>query len=271
MPRRHFPHLDKLLYLGFHGGFRWETQGFDQRDAETGVICRALAPDTANKGRTSQALSQIYDWAAENVGMCGLLEPEDFLACAKDSFEWSAKFRDDAFWAFTYKLFHARELFVAPVYDPMGKTQPRGHPLLTAPDNFRQEFLTRYDIHSKTYQKYFPRELTHADGEGDGDDKLFIVPVAEASKLSEDYAAQTAEVDQPNEPTIGFYDFGPRYRDGYEDVKAKAAADEKAKKAKPAGILDEAIVGDDEDDIMMDLDDDEAMNDLAEGVEKKLR
>ncbi|KAI1140953.1 hypothetical protein F5Y05DRAFT_292955 [Hypoxylon sp. FL0543] len=159
------------------------------------IIVRSLR--AARPLLISLALADVYDFAAEKVSMCAKLEPREFFARAKNSFIWSSSLNDNEFWVFTYKAFHARSIFLNTVLRP-GEEIPIGSPLSQSLDNFRDQFLARYptehvDVlegwksHSQENielaedrvftnklirERYFPRHLTHYDGQGDGTDKL---------------------------------------------------------------------------------------------------
>ncbi|KAI2472292.1 hypothetical protein F4781DRAFT_438515 [Annulohypoxylon bovei var. microspora] len=209
--------LQMLFYKGFNGGLRWETQNKDVYDERLGrevkkhhfllnyphsirlakVIERELK--TTRLIVVSLALSHIYDFATEKIGLCKDLEPQEFFALAKNSFSWSSKISDQGFWAFTYKAFHARAIFLNTVLAPNRKPPP-GQPLSQALDRFLEEFLLRYPIHQTrvlekgdttcqenielaedqvsmgkpVYDKYFPYQLTHHEAQGDGADKLVL-------------------------------------------------------------------------------------------------
>ncbi|KAI1204838.1 uncharacterized protein F4807DRAFT_471669 [Annulohypoxylon truncatum] len=216
MPRKQLS-LQKLFHRGFHGGLRWQTQAKDVYDERLGrevkkhrfllhhphsihlakVLARELK--TTNPTVVSLALSHVYEFAAEKVEFCAELEPQEFFARAKNSFPWSSKINDLAFWAFTYKAFHARAIFLNVILRP-DEEPPVGQPLSQALDRFLDAFLLRYpidqadvleegdkicqenielaeevvNVNKPLYNKYFPYHLTHHEGQGDGTDKLVL-------------------------------------------------------------------------------------------------
>ncbi|KAI1804758.1 hypothetical protein F4811DRAFT_570701 [Daldinia bambusicola] len=167
----------------------------------------------------SLALSHVYEFAAQKVELCAYLEPVEFFAHVKDSYAWSSRFTDNAFWAFTYKAFHARQIFLDTALDE-GQKDPTTKPFALALDRFRETFLDVYPLNPALIQekgdkicqenielvedilstnkalhaKYFPVHLTHFEGRGDGTDKLIAV-----RDKSEDW-------DEPAEPTTSKYE-----------------------------------------------------------------
>lgn len=127
--RTRTPRLSELMFQGYYSGLRWETEGYKTYNIEGNIVHRhrfllrhlhsthvakiLYRNIGCRKKRViSDCLSDIYDFAADNVHLCSRLRPQEFWAYAKNSWQWSADFRDDAFWAFTYKLFHARALYL---------------------------------------------------------------------------------------------------------------------------------------------------------------
>ncbi|KAI5918070.1 hypothetical protein F4810DRAFT_726342 [Camillea tinctor] len=213
--------LPNLMYTGYHGGLRWQTFGsLEWENNEIGYHkyafllhhnhafhiskCIIKGLGTTNKTKISQAFADIYNLATDNVGLCKDIPPRDFFSRAKDSWEWSAKISDEAFWAFTYKAFHARAIFCK--HDTLKavekckegseeKEVSIGQPLTRALDEFRAAFDSMYienyipepkrnphpeeideengkiSMFKATREAYFPYDLTNADGEGDGFDK----------------------------------------------------------------------------------------------------
>ncbi|KAI0848463.1 hypothetical protein F5Y00DRAFT_262557 [Daldinia vernicosa] len=222
---QYVPHLRHLMFLDFLGGLKWETQPQEEYDPQDNSIVKKYHfllhhphsfhisksivrhLGTKNPLIISLALADIYEFAAENVECCHSLEPEEFFARAKNSFDWSTAFNDKAWWAFTYKAFHARAIFLNTALHPDEKAPP-GQPLARALDIFREAFLDCYPldpaiIHKKgekicqenieyvedelsfnkeIHERYFPHHLTHHDGKGDGTDK--IVYCQKVSKAS---------------------------------------------------------------------------------------
>ncbi|KAI1460123.1 hypothetical protein F4805DRAFT_455062 [Annulohypoxylon moriforme] len=259
--------LQLLFYKGFNCGLRWQTQAKDVYDERlkrevkkhhfllhhphsihlAKVLSRELK--TTNKTVISLALSHIYDFAADKIGFCRELEPEEFFARAKNSFPWSSKINDQAFWAFTYKAFHARAIFLNIALDP-NKEVPVGQPLSQALDRFYDEFLNVYPIHQTEvleegdkvcqenielaeevasmnkplYDKYFPRHLTHHEGQGDGTDKL-VLDIKEMQRSSWEAGAAIGErfdeiaLSKVPDEELFFYDTECRnsHRDAFQD------------------------------------------------------
>ncbi|KAI3320259.1 hypothetical protein HD806DRAFT_506960 [Xylariaceae sp. AK1471] len=157
MPPRH-PLLHELMLRGARNGLRWETKGHKEIDANGNVvhvhhnlihhphsvhIAKTLFRGVGSKSKMAIGawLAAIYDLAADNVHLCGVMEPEAFFAYAKNSWAGSAQFKDEAFWAFTYKLFHARALYL----DSVNSNQFQANPLTEALDRFHDQFYDRYD------------------------------------------------------------------------------------------------------------------------------
>ncbi|KAI1338771.1 hypothetical protein F5Y15DRAFT_385270 [Xylariaceae sp. FL0016] len=189
------PPLRKLVLTGFHGGLRWETKGYTDQGASdlrthyqrnlllfsphSFNIAKILFKNSPEKSHpyvrkhSYGNLAKIYEFATEHVELCDKMEPQEFFAYAKNSWKWPEKLKDDAFWAFTYKLFHARALFLDtvsyPHHDP-----PCGNPLVLAVDKFKAKFLELYDPNTSREihitSRYFG--LSEPDCEGDGSDGL---------------------------------------------------------------------------------------------------
>ncbi|KAI0384320.1 hypothetical protein F5Y04DRAFT_277691 [Hypomontagnella monticulosa] len=220
-PPVHIPRLTNLMYDDFYSGLKWTThqeQCFDHqtecsvkknrlllRNPHESHIAKATFRGLGTKKTAivDFAFADVYDFATEHVDLCASLEPVDFFARAKDSFAWSRDFKDQAFWAFTYKAFHARNLFLDH-YIHLDSSSRVGMALAQALDNFRKAFDAKYPIDAapsqlekggKTGQEnvkgansgpytneqlqkiYFPYNLTNANGQGDGTDKL--IPIRE--------------------------------------------------------------------------------------------
>jgi hypothetical protein len=116
------------------------------------VVFRNL--ETRSRTIVSLCLSDIYNYAAERIYLCDEMEPKAFFACTKNVLAWSAKFRDDAFWALTYKLFYARALYMETV--PPNKRPEygglTGGALVKALDRFHNIFNDYYSdkaVHGK--------------------------------------------------------------------------------------------------------------------------
>ncbi|CAJ2505479.1 Uu.00g128730.m01.CDS01 [Anthostomella pinea] len=273
--------LHDLLYLSYHGGLRWETKGYKEVDGRQNSMVHVhhylLHP---SKAEISQALAEVYEYAVENVELCEVMEPADFFAEAKACWECSQDIDNESFWRFTYKLFHARELYLTFVLDP--HVEPKGHPLVQALDNFRdnQANIEQVeDIKSKNKEveeKYFDPNLTHAHGEGDGDDKRVVTIVENETDNPgmDSYIGIVPARKQPEE--LFFFDLGPprppRYRDGYFEAKAAKDAKARAEEARKNVVVDQdAVLDDDDDDVMMDIDSDDEDDDMGgiiEGVQK---
>ncbi|KAI1105973.1 hypothetical protein F4804DRAFT_349342 [Jackrogersella minutella] len=264
---RNVKYLYQLIYEGFSGGFRWVTQPQDVYDEQSQgqvkkshyllhhphsfhtakVIIRGLK--TTRPFIISLAFAHVYDLASENIDLCYELDPQDFFAKAKNSFNWSKTFNDQEFWAFTYKAFHARAIFLNTVLGPNEK-KPIGHPFVQALDNFRRVFLEAYPIdqtevleegdvvcqenielaedfvglNKPIHDKYFPRHLTHQNGQGDGTDRL--VPHMEyAERLAiMKFNSSEEELDLskiPDEELFFYATHGkPKHHDAFKDTVA---------------------------------------------------
>ncbi|KAI1379970.1 hypothetical protein F4677DRAFT_442161 [Hypoxylon crocopeplum] len=192
MARKHIPYLRSVLILGLNGGLKWETIPREEYDDNkklvktsyslihhphsfhiTKVLTKGLR--SKNPYIISLALADIYHLAADN----------------------SSEFTDCAFWAFTYKAFHARAIFLGTTAY-QGEQQPQGQPLVEALDRFRETFLEHYPIehaavldkgdkicqenielaedevftNKPLYDEYFPHHLTYHTELGDGTDKI---------------------------------------------------------------------------------------------------
>ncbi|KAJ8120346.1 hypothetical protein ONZ43_g2923 [Nemania bipapillata] len=299
MPAR-TPALYELMFKGFNNGLRWETKGYKTYDAETNTLThihrflllhrhsRHLAKvlfrniRTTQKGVIADFLTDIYELATKNVHLCGRMKPQEFWAYAKNSWEWSANFNDEAFWQFTYKLFHARALYLDSV---ALEDQPECHPLIEALDCFRDTFYDYYDpeavlkplvgrnlnqeaiedveddmfIARNTRQMYF--KYAQVDSEGDGNDQLVATIIwddqdPELDPNDEKYAVNTGPPAEFLEDNTGFYiDLGPSnprhgYKDAYreiEDALKKADEEEleaKKQEAEATGLEDDMMMMD---------------------------
>ncbi|KAI1662835.1 hypothetical protein F4813DRAFT_394952 [Daldinia decipiens] len=254
MPTKYVPPLSALIPKALFGGLAWKTQPKDVLDENMYIYenkCRLLLyhPHSFHiakvlfKGLRSKsptliglALSHVYEFAAEKVELCSFLELVEFFAYVKDSYDWSSRFSDKAFWAFTYKAFHARQIFLNTVMNP-DREDPTVLPLARSLDLFRDAFLKMYPIdptmireegdkicqenielvedmvylNKEIYNKYFPYHLTHHDGQGDGTDK--IVLFEESKKKNSNETANPSmlkheEVDMSKIPDeeLFFYD-----------------------------------------------------------------
>ncbi|KAI0883865.1 uncharacterized protein GGS22DRAFT_195043 [Annulohypoxylon maeteangense] len=266
MPRKQLS-LQQLFHRGFNSGLHWQTQAKDVYDERlrrelkkhrfllhhphsihlAKVLAREL--NTTNRTIISLALSHVYEFAAEKIELCRDFEPEEFFARAKNSFAWSSKINDHAFWAFTYKAFHARAIFLNVTLRP-GEEPPAGQPLAQALDRFLDEFLRYYPIHQTdvlqkgdkicqenlelaedevslnkpVFDKYFPHHLTHHEGQGDGTDKLVLDmeeiqrPAREAGAAIGEHFEAIALSKVPDEELF-FYDTECRtsHRDAFLD------------------------------------------------------
>ncbi|KAI0553146.1 hypothetical protein F4679DRAFT_532100 [Xylaria curta] len=152
------PQLSKLMPQGFRSGLRWETEGYKTQNAKgqevhihrfllhhphSTHLAETFYRSLRSRSKTviCECLAGIFNFAADNVHQCRYMEPKEFWAYTKNSREWSASFNDDAFWAFTYKLFHARALYLHTVDRAY---YPQGQPLIDALDHFRDTFYKLY-------------------------------------------------------------------------------------------------------------------------------
>ncbi|KAI0595622.1 hypothetical protein F4775DRAFT_595067 [Biscogniauxia sp. FL1348] len=228
MPPRNIVPLHDLFYTGYDGGLRWRTFGSMEweEDQTTGYNdyafllqhnyafhiskCIVKGLGTTDKMEISEAFAELYELATEYIVQCRYMPPKEYFARAKNSREWSAKISDEAFWAFTYKAFHARAIFRKhqslrakdeSKEDSEEKEMPAGQPLMYALDKFRAAFDEMYienyipepkknphpeeideenglmAMFKSTRAAYFPYALTNAGGEGDGFDKIYRTKV----------------------------------------------------------------------------------------------
>ncbi|XXH03115.1 hypothetical protein Hte_009508 [Hypoxylon texense] len=260
MPRLKIIPLHHLFYKGFKGGLQWETRGDVQTDGKTNYRFLLQHPHAFHLSKVltkglrstqplivSLALSDIYEYATDNVDLCSSLEPIDFFGQAKDSFKWSKSMTKEALWAFTYKAFHARQLFLMTVLRPGEEPQENVQPLVKALDAFRDAFLEFYPVDHATVDggshstlqediervndevhlneeirnKYFPRNLTHHTAEGDGTDKL-ITKFKRVGKYVPQPQQEPVELDLSGVPDEELFYYTteckPKYRDAFKDV-----------------------------------------------------
>ncbi|KAI8631109.1 hypothetical protein F5Y19DRAFT_482988 [Xylariaceae sp. FL1651] len=290
MGRHKTLYLRDLFFLGFHSGMRWKTQGtitthkdgtltesfrFLLRFPGSLRIARLLVRGLGSDSKTliSYALADLYDYAADNVEHCMRTSPQDFFAEAKDSRSWSAKLSAEEFWALTYRLFHARALFLASTSDRT-RGEPNGQPLIVALDNFKDRFEATYDVNctpdcGKTphqeeiervedvrflrrelHTQYF--QLCQANQEGDGTDQIFTGEEEQGptDPSAADYKPDEKVPREMNEIIGFYYDLGPRnprygYKDAYQEIEDAMRIDEEERQAK------DAVIDDDEGDIAM--------------------
>ncbi|KAI3333855.1 hypothetical protein F4824DRAFT_469906 [Ustulina deusta] len=288
------PRLNDIMLKGYHSGLRWETKGYNRYDSDGEIVhvhrfllhhphSTHLAKtlfrklETRTRGVIAECLSDIYNLASDHVHLCEHMEPQAFWAHAKNSWEWSANFKDDAFWAFTYKLFHARALYLDTVRDIY---RPKGHPLVNALDRFRNCFYNRYGpeaASTPTLGQYhspeapgnaeekivIARKICHAyfqyaqvDSEGDETDRA-ISTVVQADKLDPHqgkYAPKPRLTKEVAEDSLGFFiDLGPRnprhgHKDAYQEIEE--ALQEAKEEDRQARMQDMEATGL-EDDMMM--------------------
>ncbi|KAI1772698.1 hypothetical protein F4818DRAFT_444083 [Hypoxylon cercidicola] len=268
MPRPHIPPLAALFYTSSHGGMLWETRGEQSDEGKTNFRFLLQHPHSfriskvSTKGLKTErriiislALSDIYEYAAENIDSCGCLEPEEFFGRAKDCYEWSQPMTDAAFWAFTYKAFHARARFLATCRDP--KKLEATQPLAAALDAFQHAFLECYPVdhvniaadgnysknqediesvndevsrNTEIREKYFPHHLTHHAAEGDGTDKLitnFKRHPKRAPRPQEDL--DDLDMSKVPDEELFFYDTEckAKHHDAFKDVPNKVGSGSK--------------------------------------------
>ncbi|KAI1737376.1 hypothetical protein F4680DRAFT_212003 [Xylaria scruposa] len=272
------PQLSKLMPQGFGSGLRWETQGYKTQDtkgqevhihrfllhhphsthlAET--FYRSLG--TRSKSVIGECLSEIYYFAADNAYLCKHMEPEEFWARAKNSREWSANFDGDAFWAFTYKLFHARALYLHTIDRAY---YPKGQPLINALDHFQDTFYKFYApkyIFSPTKTNAFTQDqmsenrrvcesyfrYTWHGSEGDGTDHKIMTTVQDEDLESEregSISSLQAEVSDDDEDERSFSSLLAQILDDVDDPKRARSFSSKM-------LLDES--SDDGEDFDIDL------------------
>ncbi|KAI1814049.1 hypothetical protein GGS20DRAFT_550340 [Poronia punctata] len=272
MAPRYLP-LQNLMFKGYVNGLRWETKGYKQHDDAGNLVhvhrdllhhpysshvSKVLFRATGSRLKkvAAELLADIYNKGCEHIHLCGGMEPQDFWASAKNCWAWSSYFKDEAFWAMTYKLFHARALYL--------DTSPtnaavEGNCLTSALDRFHDSFMRAYDAEAilipltgkfsrggneVTEDEYFicqhfntecrqTREayfgLSTPDSEGDGTDRIITTAVPDGD-LSFDPNAATymprsrAPAEGP-EDVKGFFESlgtdNPRFdrRDAYQEIE----------------------------------------------------
>ncbi|KAI4870282.1 hypothetical protein F4820DRAFT_443401 [Hypoxylon rubiginosum] len=276
MPSLEIPPLHMLFFKGFQSGMQWETQGdlathgkrnyrFLLHHPHSFRISKVIVKGLKTKRPiiVSLALSDIYQYATENVDLCYCLEPVEFFGHAKDRFAWSRPLTNEAFWAFTYKALHARALFLWTVLRPDEEPQKEVQPLVEALDAFREAFFDYYPIDHATVdggsfstkqediedvndevslnedirRKYFPHDLTHHTAEGDGNDKL----ITKFKQIRKNVPRPQQDPDDfdlskvPDEELF-FYDTECRskHQDAFKDVTRGKGASTAA--PKPSGL-----------------------------------
>ncbi|KAI1761825.1 hypothetical protein GGR53DRAFT_504251 [Hypoxylon sp. FL1150] len=259
------PPLHAHFYTAPHSGMLWETRGDETQHGKRNYrlllqhphsfhISKAITKGLKTERHlvVSLAMSHIYEYATDNVGKCGVLEPEEFFGKAKDSYDWAKRMTNAAFWAFTYKAFHARALFLASTTDP--EKRKAKQPLVIALDEFREAFfecytidyteideeevLTRQEdierveeevyINKSVRAKYFPPELTSPASEGDGTDKLFT----KFKRLRPNYPEPPPNMDELDlskvpDHELFYYDTHckSKHRDTFRDVPSESKRD----------------------------------------------
>ncbi|GAP86780.1 hypothetical protein SAMD00023353_2101010 [Rosellinia necatrix] len=185
------------------------------------------------------------------------MHPQEFFAYITTFHEWSRNIDNEAFWRFTYRLFHARAIFLAK-YDP-ARGSSQCNPLATALDGFRNAFLARYPPKSNFFQvheadriemadpvseynemkrrQYF--RYSDADCEGDQTDRLVRLVIRNPG---DDPHADAYSRDKPipaeMENMAGWYfDLGPGHpRFGHTDINS--AGDQYATPAETNALYD---------------------------------
>ncbi|KAI6089720.1 hypothetical protein F4821DRAFT_256723 [Hypoxylon rubiginosum] len=205
----------------------------------------------------SLAMSHIYEYATENVGLCGVYEPDEFFGLAKDSYDWSKHITNTAFWAFTYRAFHARALFLSTTSDP--EKRKAKQPLVQALDDFKEAFFEYYPVKpeeldeevgvtglanqeeiervedelylNKSFrEKYFPPHLTSPASEGDGTDKLFT----KFKRLRANYSQpppDSSELDLSKVPDHELFFYDTQCKSTHQDVFKNAPTSSKSDSA----------------------------------------
>ncbi|KAI0503069.1 hypothetical protein F5B22DRAFT_662628 [Xylaria bambusicola] len=304
------PPLSALMVKDWLGGLRWETKGYkgyDDKDnrvhqhrnllhhRHSTHIAKTLVRNLATKSRPiiSRCLADIYNNASERVHLCDRMEPEQFWAYEKNSWEWSQSFNDEAFWAFTHKLFLARALYLDTV--PEGH-RSRRYPLPEALDLFRDRFYARYGpgvisgsifgthpsqgeldkvqkkifAAQKTRDTYF--QYSQVDSEGDGSDRLksTVVQDDRIDPNREKYYWWDEVHVEPTEDIVAYYfDLGlqnPRHghKDAYQEIEdALKQAEEEEEREK---LLDKERTGLEDDLMMVDVSkEDDCIGDMGMG------
>ncbi|KAI1868042.1 uncharacterized protein JN550_006530 [Neoarthrinium moseri] len=166
---------------------RWNTSPVWDEERQAWIFRRLLSNKNSKKfvqDIINEFLGKIYDYAADNVDHCHeFAHPQQFFATAKENFPQAQSIRDEVFWIFTYKAFHARNIFEE--YQ-IGSARSKGQPLSKALDFLAlpqesqspvelQEVLDRRGEILRIVNMYFPMQLTDADHIGDGKDHVMIV------------------------------------------------------------------------------------------------
>ncbi|KAI1369770.1 hypothetical protein F5Y08DRAFT_1386 [Xylaria arbuscula] len=291
MPRFIGP-LNSLMIQGWSSGLRFETKGYNEYDdkgtlvhkhrnllhhAHSTHISKVLVRQLATRSPRiiAECLSDIYSYASNYVHLCQRMEPMKFWHHAKRSWEWSEHFKDDAFWAFTHKLFLARMLYIQTVPEAYHTTTS---PLADALDLFCDRFYARYgtgvtagsifrtdpslaelekvekqiDLNRRTRDAYF--RYSRADSEGDGTDRIKVTLMKEDIDPNRAKYYWWEEPTEPAEDIVGFYfDLGiqnPRHghRDAYQEIEdALKQAEEEDERAaqleKEATGLEDEMMG----------------------------
>ncbi|KAK8109687.1 hypothetical protein PG999_007824 [Apiospora kogelbergensis] len=149
------------------------------------------------KATVSEAFGQIYEHASYNASKCQDLDPVSFFAEMKKPFSWATNIDAELIWKFTYRALMARNIFLE--CQP-GAAHAIQHPMVRYLDQFKESFFRRYspmygedtlalpederdpqkimefrEVIFRTQAQYFPVELTCAEYQGDGTDKVVAV------------------------------------------------------------------------------------------------
>ncbi|KAI0173598.1 hypothetical protein GGR52DRAFT_590773 [Hypoxylon sp. FL1284] len=208
MPKLYIPPLHVHMYKGFHNGMKWETQ--DELDENGNVKFRLL-------------LHHPHSFRISKVITKGLKQPRPSLVshALGDLYSFATKNIDKA-------------LFLNTALRPGERKRPRTQAFAEALDDFREAFFDYYTIdhvrvakgegygsnqedieatndivstNQEVRDKYFPKNLTHHNAEGDGCDKLITKPrrdpVAPHHPVPED---DTPDVRELPDDQLFFYD-----------------------------------------------------------------
>ncbi|KAI1332039.1 hypothetical protein F5Y16DRAFT_394740 [Xylariaceae sp. FL0255] len=241
-----------LFYLGFDGGLRWKTKSYEDVDENGNRILKfrwlLIFPGSNsitkivwkrqrhkdNSGRSyrervSYAFADLYNYAAEHVHLL------------------------------TYRLFHARALFLA--FPRWNDRVPAGHPLMFALDNFKQTFDAMYDNHEGALVQKAYFGLSQADCQGDGSDRILNETTFAATlTMRGDENDQSGPIPGEFKQSTNFLvDLGPRFprygrKDPYQEIEERMEAVDKEEEDRKD---DDDMDDDDEvDENIMDSDDD---------------
>ncbi|KAK8134468.1 hypothetical protein PG984_006480 [Apiospora sp. TS-2023a] len=215
------PTLRELLYMGFHSGMRWDTKREESKKHNAYVYQSLLSSKytkplvkglvqasrrgddgiaNLSKDTVSDAFAALWNTAADNVKHCREMRPMQFWSGVKAAYGWASTIPDDAFFEFTLRAIHARNIFKE--YQRKWQ-ESTGTSMSKAIDRFLDAFTAEYNVMygEDEYEKmppgkadptripeimsvrakamlvhneYLPLPLTSAKFQGSGDNKEFI-------------------------------------------------------------------------------------------------